>query len=213
MPITTHNNGCVRFVLVRTAHCVVHDIEMREGVHQSIASRDASTEVLTDRGREMASKLTVDALVAFARGAYQLDSGNGGVSFADSPILCCDDSTGAKETAKAAGWYKDHLVYGHVQPALPLLSEWRHKENEIQIVILLASSTLITQFLALHGTSYNLGLPLGKSALLSSDGEVSLRLGSISMIDVFPTENRDSFIHCVGNTALNPNVCWWLNSN
>jgi hypothetical protein len=203
MAIKTRTAPCTRFVLVRIAQCVTHVAERSEGVQAAMNTRYNGGETLTERGVEMARRLSVEALTAFARGPYALAQPPG-VEPAEfsQPRLYIDETDAAARTAEAAGWN----AAAHAPQQWRRWSDADDEDDKVNLVFLIASSREIANTLEKNGIVYD------------SDC-VGLPLGSITMFDVVHTRlgvmtfHHQPFIHCIGNTSLNPEVAWWHNSN
>lgn len=191
-PTTTRTAPCTRYVFVRVAQTMVHDVERASGIVAGLASRDdLDMSQLTEKGKLMALRLSVDSIMEVCRGNYVLDHA---VAF-EKPILWFDDSQAAASTIEhAPGWQKASCINGDI---------WRiHKNNNVgvQPVFMMASATTIIAFLRQVVLS-------SSTHFLQSFGPP---IGSLTIVDVL--NNGNVFVHCVGNTVLNPDVCWWNNS-
>lgn len=188
--------SCVRYVFIRYGHCYTHDVERVNGIEAALAA-PASTSHPTTTGRKMASRLDPASLLRFATGAYVLmqPAGVEPIVF-EEPLYFTDGSDAARETARCACWPEESSSSFRLARTIAPPSD---EASCVRLVFLLGSSLTIVPELTYYGVvpgGFNVGLPVG----------------SITMFDVIGGSCDDAFIHCVGNTALNPDVCWWHNS-
>ena len=186
--------SCLRYLFIRYTHCITHNEERFLGVEYAAENRGPSTLRLTARGRKQAQAFSPDALMCFAMGPHLLQQPAGiePIEFDAEPFFVTDGPT-ADEAADAAGWPpREKRLTIRESRAIPTPDD-----DSIKLVCVMASSQTILEELqrvyAVIPERSNYGPPLG----------------SITMFDKGETP---PFIHCINNTALCPDVCWWHNS-
>lgn len=187
---------CLRYLLIRYTQCVTHEEERRDGIEAAVRNRGHAQSQLTTRGRAQAKLLSPEALISFAMGPYLLaqPAGVPQTVFAE-PVYVTDGSDAAEQAADAAGWPPSRLTIKQSR-ALPAPDD----DDCVRLVFVMASALVIFDELDHHGAVYLAREHFGPP------------LGSITMLDVFGGGDSFPFIHCVANTSLCPDVCWWHNT-